>query len=61
MSATVVVVGGDLFRIALAQLGDATQWNRIAVLNGLNDPIVHGLNSLTMPVVDPGSGGGFGK
>lgn len=30
---TVTVVGGDLYRLALLHLGDATQWNRIAQLN----------------------------
>lgn len=32
------VNGGNLFQIAAQYLGDATQWNRIAKLNGLIDP-----------------------
>lgn len=56
-----VVVGGDLFRIALQQLGDATQWNRIAVVNGLNDPVLRGLVTLTLPAVDKTAGGGVAK
>ncbi len=56
-----VVAGGDLFRLALQQLGDATQWNRIAALNGLKDPILVGLNNLKIPAVDPTAGGGIAK
>ncbi|MGI4809918.1 MAG: hypothetical protein ACRYF2_17615 [Janthinobacterium lividum] len=58
---TLVVVGGDLFRIALQQLGDATQWNRIAALNGLKDPMLQGLTTLKIPAVDPTAGGGVAK
>ena len=58
---TLVVVGGDLFRIALQQLGDATQWNRIAALNGLSDPILQGLVTLILPAVDKTAGGGVAK
>ena len=58
---TLVVVGGNLFRIALEQLGDATQWNRIAVLNGLSDPVLQGLVTLQLPPIDPTAGGGVAK
>lgn len=58
---TLVVVGGDLFRIALEQLGDATQWNRIAALNGLKDPVLSGLTTLKLPAVDPTAGGGIAR
>jgi nucleoid-associated protein YgaU len=56
---TIVVAGGDLFRIAAEQLGDATQWLRIAELNGLSDPILSGLVTLRLPNVDPTAGGGI--
>ena len=56
-----VVVGGDLFRIALQQLGDATQWNRIAALNGLKDPVLTGLTTLQLPAVDLSAGGGIAR
>ena len=56
-----VVVGGDLFRIALQQLGDATQWNRIAAANGLNDPVLNGLVTLRVPAIDKTAGGGIAK
>lgn len=58
---TLVVVGGDLFRIALQRLGDATQWDRIAALNGLKDPVLQGLVTLNIPVIDPTAGGGVAK
>lgn len=56
-----VVVGGDLFRVALQHLGDATQWNRIAALNGLDDPILSGLVKLIIPDPDRTRGGGFAE
>jgi len=55
----VTVAGGDLFRLALAHLGDATQWNRIAKINGLSDPVLAGLVTLKLPTVDPAAGGGI--
>lgn len=42
--------GGTLFRVALDELGDATQWNRIAVLNGLTDPWLDGGSILTLNI-----------
>lgn len=56
-----VVAGGDLFRLALQHLGDATQWNRLAALNGLNDPILSGLQTLWIPKLDKTAGGGFAE
>jgi nucleoid-associated protein YgaU len=58
---TTVVAGGDLFRLALRHLGDATQWNRIAALNGLDDPLLTGLVKLLLPNVDKSAGGGIAK
>ena len=55
----VTVAGGDLFRLALEQLGDATQWNRIAALNGLDDPVLEGLVTLRLPERDASAGGGI--
>ncbi len=57
----IVVVGGDLFRVALAHLGDATQWSRIAALNGLDDPIIEGVVRLALPGFDRGLGGGLAR
>ena len=56
---TVTVAGGDLFHIAAQQLGDATQWIRIAQLNGLSDPALTGVTTLQLPALNPASGGGI--
>ena len=55
----ITVVGGDLFHIAAEQLGDATQWNRIALANRLSDPVLTGLTTLLIPDVDLTAGGGI--
>ena len=60
MMRTITVAGGNLFQIAAEQLGDATQWNRIALLNGLNDPMLAGVMTLLVPATDPSAGGGIG-
>ena len=56
---TITVVGGNLFQIAADQLGDATQWIRIAQLNNLSDPMLSGLVTLQIPALDPTAGGGI--
>ena len=56
---TIQVAGGNLFRIAMIYLGDATQWVRIAQLNGLSDPMLSGTVTLRIPPVDPSAGGGI--
>ena len=56
---TITVAGGNLFRIAAEQLGDATQWLRIAQLNALSDPSLTGVVTLLIPDVDPNAGGGI--
>ncbi|MFO0906769.1 MAG: hypothetical protein U0835_00115 [Isosphaeraceae bacterium] len=55
---TITVGGGNLFQVALQELNDATQWNRIAQANGLIDPFLDGLVTLTIPKADPNAGGG---
>ncbi len=49
----------NLFAVAAASLGDATQWVRIAQLNGLADSTVSGTATLALPPVDPGATGGI--
>lgn len=46
---TVRVPGGTLFEVAARELGDATQWTRIAKLNGLSDPFLVGAQTLKIP------------
>jgi nucleoid-associated protein YgaU len=57
----IVVSGGNLFQIAAQYLLDATQWIRIAQLNGISDPWLDGLQSLTLPDPDASAGGGVGQ
>ena len=56
---TILVAGTDLFTVASQELGDATQWFRIAVLNGLTDPMVFGLATLQIPDLDASQTGGL--
>ena len=56
---TLVVAGTNLFAVAAAELGDATQWYRIAALNRLNDPMVFGLTTLQLPDYDSTASGGL--
>jgi nucleoid-associated protein YgaU len=55
---SIQVAGGNLFQIAAQYLGDATQWNRIARLNGLWDPVITGIVTLKIPPVDVTAGNG---
>ena len=55
----ITVAGGNLFVLAARYLCDATQWVRIAQLNQLADPILSGVNTLMIPVLDPAAGGGI--
>lgn len=47
MAVQVTAADVSLYHVAAAQLGDATQWWRIAQLNGLGDP---DLTFLQVPV-----------
>jgi hypothetical protein len=58
---TITVAGGDLFHIAAQQLADATQWIRIAQLNGLSDPVISGVTTLQIPAPNPAAGGGIAQ
>ena len=57
---TITTSGGTLFDVACVYLGDATQWNRIATLNQIDDPWLVGVTTLVLPAVDPSAGGGVG-
>lgn len=56
---TITMAGGDLFHIAAQELGDATQWIRIAQLNKLSDPMLSGVTTLQLPALNPAAGGGI--
>lgn len=53
------VAGDNLFRIAAVELGDATQWIRIAELNQITDPILTGVTTLLIPDLNLNAGGGI--
>lgn len=55
---TLKVAGGNLFQIAAQVYGDATQWNRIAALNGLFDFIITGTVTLQIPPPNKAAGNG---
>jgi hypothetical protein len=52
------VVGGNLFQLAAGELGDATQWIRIAQLNNIPDPFFSDTLVLLIPerILYSGSG-----
>lgn len=63
---TINIAGGNLFALALQYLGDATQWDRMALVNlaplapngGVPDPMITGLVALNIPSVNSNAGGG---
>ena len=50
---TIMLAGGNLFRVALQQLGDATQWDRLASLNNLTDPWLPAGQIITLLIPPP--------
>jgi nucleoid-associated protein YgaU len=56
---SVTVAGGNLFQIAAQELGDATQWIRIAQLNSITDPNLSGVTTLVIPNQNSNAGGGI--
>ena len=60
---TITVSGADvsLFHVAARELGDATQWIRIAQANGPTDPMLSSVVTLTIPDVNPLLSGGLAQ
>ncbi|MDE8348940.1 MAG: hypothetical protein POG74_05570 [Acidocella sp.] len=58
-SNSITVIGGNLFVLAALYLQDATQWNRIAKVNNLSDPMLNGLTILVIPALDLTAEGGI--
>lgn len=56
---TLTTAGGTLFHLAATELGDATQWVRIAQRNALSDPMLQGVVTLVIPDPYPIAGGGI--
>jgi len=60
MTTEVTVTGTDCFRLAAKYLGDATEFYRIMVQNGLSDPVISGPPVvLVIPDVETGSTDGI--
>lgn len=57
---TVTVSATTLFHVAAEELGDATQWTRIARMNGLFDPWIEGIVTLKIPTFDAAANGSGG-
>jgi hypothetical protein len=55
--ASQTMVGGDLSFVAAQVYGDATGWTAIARANGLTDPVLEGINTITVPPVSDGADG----
>lgn len=53
------VSGTTLFQVAADYLNDATQWYRIAQLNGLIDPWIGAVAELQIPAPSTTSNGGI--
>jgi hypothetical protein len=53
---TLTVCGGTLFDIACRYLGDASQWDRIAAYNSIDDPWLTGVVTLLVPPPADGAG-----
>jgi hypothetical protein len=55
---SITVAGGNLFSLAQQQYGDATQWTTIASANKLSDPMLSGIQTLSIPEQPATSSGG---
>ncbi|WP_271024992.1 hypothetical protein [Rhizobium sp. RCAM05973] len=55
----ITVAGGNLYALAAQYLGDATKWYQIAKANGLTDPMIVGIATLTIPQSSIASNGGI--
>lgn len=58
---TISVSGADvsLFHVAARELGDATQWIRIAEQNGIDDPMLSAVITVVIPDTNPALSGGL--
>lgn len=54
---SLTVAGGNLMKVAQQLYGDATDWTTVAQANNLQDPVVSGVNTLTVPKKAVSNGG----
>jgi hypothetical protein len=55
----VIQAGGNLFALAARLYGDATLANMLARANGLSDPFLQGVVTLSVPAPDATQSGGM--
>ncbi len=55
----VIQSGGNLFELAAKLYGDATLANILAQANGLSDPFLQGVVTLTVPTANAALSGGM--
>ncbi len=53
----VAIAGGNLYKVAADTYGDAMAWPGIASANGLKDPVIQGVQTITVPPQPDNSGG----
>lgn len=56
---SLTLAGGNLFRIAANEYGDAMGWTTIAAANGITDPTLAGVNAVSIPPYNVPTGGVF--
>ena len=44
--------GTTLFHISAEYLGDATEWSRLALINGISDPFSIDFRSIIIPYIE---------
>jgi len=58
---SVTTAGGNLFQMAQNAYGDATAWTGIAQANNMTDPVVSGVQTITVPAAPSSNGGVLGQ
>ncbi|MFN3886146.1 MAG: hypothetical protein ACK4MG_04235 [Aquabacterium sp.] len=54
---SITTAGGNLFKLAADLYGDAAEWATLARANKLSDPVLTGVQTLTVPAKPDGNGG----
>jgi len=54
---TVTQAGGNLYRVAANEYGDAMGWTAIAAANGTTDPVLTGVNTVVVPPLNQNTNG----
>ncbi|MFS2113636.1 hypothetical protein [Herbaspirillum frisingense] len=54
---TVTQAGGNLYRLAADEYGDAMGWTALAAANGTTDPVLTGVNTIVVPPLNQNTNG----